>query len=119
MTDKLSKPIPPENCTIMHQTRHYIGIKCYVPDQLRDKSNIYLMQVYDASTRLLIGTATSQNPEDISIGNLPQEYEDLLLFIRTMDARSITSDANIIYAPTVAKIRTGGKIKIRINHFIY
>lgn len=67
------------------------------------------MQVYDASSRLLIGTATSQNPEEITIGNLPQEHEDLLLFIRTMDARSITSDANIIYAPAVAKIRTGGK----------
>ncbi|KAF7280023.1 hypothetical protein GWI33_006456 [Rhynchophorus ferrugineus] len=57
------------------------------------------MQVYDATTRLLVGTATSQNPEDISISTLPLDRKDLLLFIRTIDEKSIASDACIIYAP--------------------
>lgn len=64
------------------------------------------MQVYQAHTRILIGTATSQNPEDITISNLPPDYEELLLFIRTMDSKSITSDANIIY---VGKSKVIGK----------
>lgn len=64
------------------------------------------MQVYQAHTRILIGTATSQNPEDITISNLPPDYEELLLFVRTMDSRSITSDANIIY---VGKSKVMGK----------
>lgn len=72
-------------------------------------SNIYLMQVYDAKTRLLIGTTTSQDPTEITLHNLPGVSEDVLLFIRTMDYTSVTSDANIIYVPAVAKLNTGGK----------
>lgn len=89
-----------------------MSVHCRVPDHLRDKSNVYLMQIYHANSRLLIGTATSQNPEDISINTLPQDYHDLLLFIRTMNSKSVTSDANIIYVPDVGQIRTGGKMMV-------
>ncbi|XP_049821876.1 titin isoform X1 [Aethina tumida] len=96
-----NKPSPPENCTITHQTRYFIKVYCKVAPNKRDASATFLLQVYEANTRVLLGTATSQSPEDITIGNLPNGYGDLLLFIRTMDSKSMTSDANIIYAPAV------------------
>ncbi|KAG5870292.1 hypothetical protein JTB14_002060, partial [Gonioctena quinquepunctata] len=110
-----TKPTPPENCTIVQQTRYYLAVKCQIADHHRKQSNTYLMQVYDADTRLLLGTTTSQNPEDITIGNLPEDCEDLLLFIRTMDFRSVTSDANIIYVPAVANIRTGASTPVLLQ----
>lgn len=100
------KPPPPENCTVTFQTRYYLRVKCQIPENLTNDANVYLMQVYHAHTRLLIGTATSQDPEDITINNLPQDYQELLLFIRTMDSRSVTSDASIIY---VGKGNISGK----------
>lgn len=100
------KPSPPENCTVIQQTRYYLRVKCQIPEHSQSEANVYLMQVYHAHTRLLIGTATSQNPEDITISNLPSDYQELLLFIRTMDSRSVTSDANIIY---VGKSKFTGK----------
>ncbi|XP_074027401.1 protein turtle isoform X2 [Leptinotarsa decemlineata] len=110
-----TKPAPPENCTIRHQTRYHISVKCQTDENNYEFSNTFLMQVYDANSRFLLGTTTSQNPEDISIGNLPDGYEGLLLFIRTMDSRSITSDANIIYVPTVANIRTGASTPVLLQ----
>lgn len=110
--NRLIKPHPPENCTIVLQTKYYLQVKCQVLEHLKQSSTTYLLQVYDANTRILLGTATSQNAEEITINNLPSEHEDLLLFIRTMDAKSTTSDANIIYAPHIkVQISTGGKIR--------
>ncbi|CAH0550162.1 unnamed protein product, partial [Brassicogethes aeneus] len=87
--------------------KYYLRVYCKVSQVQRDFYSTYLMQVYEANSRVLIGTATSQTPEDITISNLPSGYGDLLLFVRTMDSKSITSDANIIYAPAV-HFQTGG-----------
>lgn len=111
----MERPHPPENCTILAHTKYYLQVRCQVADKLIMPSTTYLLQVYDANTRILLGTATSQNPEEITISELPCEHEDLLLFIRTMDAKSTTSDANIIYAPFVKQINPGGKISFRFS----
>jgi hypothetical protein len=106
---KPSKPLPPENCTLVHQSQFYLRIKCQVAEKKRDVRNTYVLQVFHADSRILIGTATSQTPDDIIFKNMPQRCDDLLLFVRTKDAASIMSDANIIYAPKNTQIRTGGK----------
>ncbi|CAH2012835.1 unnamed protein product [Acanthoscelides obtectus] len=103
------KPPPPENCTVLHQTRYYLSVGCHVPDVHRAYSNTYLLQAFDAGTRLLLATATSRNPEEITVSDLPPDYKDLLLFVRTMDGRSVASDANTIYVPAMAELKTGGK----------
>ncbi|XP_050508870.1 uncharacterized protein LOC114343069 [Diabrotica virgifera virgifera] len=98
---RIIKPTPPENCTILHQTRFYLQIACQVADPSENPFDTYIMQVYDANTRFLIDTTTSKNPRDITVRNLSEVREDLLLFIRTMDSRSVTSEPNIIYVPAV------------------
>ncbi|KAJ8975935.1 hypothetical protein NQ317_014895 [Molorchus minor] len=108
------KPLPPENCTVTHEIPNYLRVQCQTLDQLSEEPNTYLLQVYDAHTRMLLGTATSQNPKDISIVSPPQG-QDLLLFIRTMDSRSVTSDANTIYAPAVGQIRNGASTPVLLQ----
>ncbi|KAJ8957703.1 hypothetical protein NQ318_017598, partial [Aromia moschata] len=114
-TAKVTKPLPPENCTVALQTRSLVQVKCQVVDLTSSAQNTYLMQVYDAHTRLLLGTATSQNPEDVTVADLPPDHKDLLLFVRTMDSRSIASDANIIYAPAVDNTRSGASTPVLLQ----
>lgn len=71
--------------------------------------NVYLMQVYEANSRILIGTTTSQNPEDITFSDLPTNHHDLLLFVRTIGQSSLTSDAFIMYAPAYKIAKNTGK----------
>lgn len=64
-----------------------------------DAELTYLLQVYDARSRLLLGTATAQSADNLHIDDLPAEASgntQLLLFVRTM-VRSSTSDATILY----------------------
>lgn len=77
-----------------------------MPEHRRDDSSsrTYLLQVYDANTRLLLGTATSQTPDSITITSLPRDHDGLLIFVRTMTEKSITSEAAILYAPSVAEL---------------
>ncbi|XP_030760739.1 uncharacterized protein LOC115885855 [Sitophilus oryzae] len=113
-----SKPMPPENCTILQHTSYQIQVSCQVVEAYRKKSgNVYLMQIYDATSRLLIGTATSQNPEDISLSTLSSERKDVLIFVRTIDEKSIASDACIIYAPLkgVAQGRAATPVLLQIT----
>lgn len=105
---KSNKPFPPENCTLVHQSQFYLRIKCQVPEKKRDMHDTYVLQIFHAESRILIGTATSQTPDDIVFRNLPQRYDDLLLFVRTKDKKSLMSDANIIYAPK-STMRSNGK----------
>lgn len=51
-----------------------------------------------------MGTATSNDPNDITITTLPRDHESLLLFIRSMTPKSLMSDAAILYAPSVAEL---------------
>ncbi|XP_017775173.1 PREDICTED: uncharacterized protein LOC108561652, partial [Nicrophorus vespilloides] len=104
---KSRKPTPPENCTVSQQTLYYLQIKCRAPERHEgEEFSTFLLQVYDANTRLLLGTATSHTPEAITITTLPRDHDTLLLFVRTMTAKSVISDASIIYAPSAAT-RTG------------
>lgn len=115
---KTKNPVPPENCTIINQNRYYLQINCHVRNNQINENNTYLLQVYDANTRLLLGTATSRTPESITITSLPRDHDGLLLFVRTMSKKSITSDAAILYAPSVAdlnNLETSGKNNF---HFI-
>ncbi|KAK9874036.1 hypothetical protein WA026_002389, partial [Henosepilachna vigintioctopunctata] len=103
---EIKKPSPPENCTVTMHTRYSISLRCQEQDTGAKKDYFtYLMQVYDAYTRHIIGTTTSQNSNEISYNSLPKDHDDLLLFVRTMDAKSITSDAFIVYAS--AGVKTG------------
>ncbi|XP_044264136.1 hemicentin-1-like isoform X2 [Tribolium madens] len=102
-TVKISKPLPPENCTLLHHSRFSLRIRCQVSEQSRD--NTYFLQVFDADSRVLIGTATALIPQDIVFNNMPRRYDDLLIFIRTKQ-KTIMSDANIIYVPKNT-IKTG------------
>ncbi|KYB26261.1 hypothetical protein TcasGA2_TC033687 [Tribolium castaneum] len=102
-TVKISKPLPPENCTLLHHSRFSLRIRCQVAEPSRD--NTYFLQVFDADSRVLIGTATALSPQDIVFDNMPRRYDDLLIFVRTK-RKAIMSDANIIYVPKNT-IRTG------------
>lgn len=112
------KPMPPQNCTITHQTLLNLQVKCQIQKEAQNKFNIYLIQAYDATSRLLLATSTSQDPEKISVSNLPAEQKDMLLFIRTMDARSVTSDANIVYVPSTGRVKSSGKILMAVFFII-
>lgn len=106
-------PTPPENCTVSHHTAHSVQIRCEVPEQIQLENPTYLLQVYDARTRLLLGTATSNSPTNLMINNLPNEPEgdgQLLLFVRTMTSKS-TSEATILYTNGVSAVNQlrGGK----------
>ncbi|XP_045478021.1 uncharacterized protein LOC123683162 isoform X1 [Harmonia axyridis] len=101
---ELKKPNAPENCTVTMHTRYSVRIRCQEQSGSSRKDYFtYVLQVYDAYTRHIIGTTTSQDPDDISYSALPKDHDDLLLFVRTMDARSITSDAFIVYASSAVK----------------
>nr|CAI5853032.1 unnamed protein product [Callosobruchus analis] len=109
------KPPPPENCTVLHQTRYYLSVGCHVADAHRAYSNTYLLQAFDAGSRLLLATATSRSPEEITVTDLPADYKDLLLFVRTMDGRSVASDANTIYVPAMAELKTGASTPVLLQ----
>ncbi|GJQ65919.1 hypothetical protein Trydic_g4019 [Trypoxylus dichotomus] len=105
------KPLPPENCTINQHTRHFLQVKCrtramHERRDDNDDSVTYLLQVYDANSRLLLGTATSHTSEAITITTLAKDHGSLLLFVRTM-RKSITSDATILYAPPASDTISG------------
>ncbi|XP_050301168.1 nephrin isoform X2 [Anthonomus grandis grandis] len=101
-----SRPVPPENCTVHQHYPHFLRIKCQVTKMMSLTSgNTYLLQIYDANTRMLLGTATSEDPEDINYSGLSSEHKDLLLFVRSIDLHSVASDATIIYASN-NKMRT-------------
>lgn len=107
-----SKPLPPQNCTIIHQRETYISVRCQEPSYNDDPPSTYFLQVYDATTRMLLGTATSDTPE-LTFYSVPKQHSGLQLFVRCMNSKSITSDASVIITPpTDLRIRKGGK---RIN----
>lgn len=115
-------PTPPENCTVSYHTAHSVQIRCEVPEHIQQENPTYLLQVYDARTRLLLGTATSQTPSNLMISNLPNEPDgdgQLLLFVRTMTSKS-TSEAAVLYTNGVSAVNQlrGGKTHLQrhLNH---
>ncbi|GLV36591.1 sidestep VIII [Carabus blaptoides fortunei] len=100
-TDAGSQQLPtaPENCTLSFHSEHSVHVSCDVAEHVRMQRPTYLLQVYDAKSRLLLGTATSNTATDLGIDDLPAEPDgdgELLLFVRTMTSQS-TSDAAILY----------------------
>lgn len=105
-----NKPQPPQNCTVTHQTESYISIRCQEPQSNDDPPSTYFLQVYDASTRMLLGTATSDTPELIFY-SAPKHHSGLQLFVRCMNSKSMTSDAAVLLTPPAdLRIRKGGKL---------
>lgn len=106
-------PTAPENCTLSFHTAHSVHVSCDVPEHVRMQRPTYLLQVYDAKSRLLLGTATSNTATDLGIDDLPAEPDgdgELLLFVRTMTSKS-TSDAAILYTNSAGALnhhRGGG-----------
>ncbi|ENN74700.1 hypothetical protein YQE_08817, partial [Dendroctonus ponderosae] len=110
------KPAAPENCTIVRQLSYLIRLRCQVAKRaLFHSGNTYLMQVYEANSRILIGTATSQNPEDITFSDLPIDPHDLLIFVRTIGQSSLTSDAFIMYAPAYKIAKNSGSTPVLLH----
>lgn len=106
-----NKPQPPQNCTVIHQTETYISVRCQEPQFSDDPLSTYFLQVYDATTRMLLGTATSETPE-LTFYSTPKYHGGLQLFVRCMNSKSMTSDAAVILTPPAdLRIRKGGKSK--------
>lgn len=93
----------PENCTLWSRTKHSVVVRCATPEHWTDVDDgssssvapIYMLQAYEARSRLLLGTATSRTPEELRVDDLPSGVEFLLL-VRTM-TRAATSDAAVLY----------------------
>lgn len=106
-----SKPQPPQNCTVTQQTETYITVHCLEPQFNDDPPSTYFLQVYDATTRMLLGSATSETPE-LTFYTTPKRHNGLQLFVRSMNSKSMTSDAAVILTPPAdLRIRKGGKGK--------
>ena len=96
------KPQPPEKCTVIHQTVSSLRVGCYTPpevlhhDHPDDVPTTYVLQVYDAGTRHLLASATSQMAGMLEITDLPTDHRDLVLSVRTVTAHAM-SDAVSIY----------------------
>lgn len=103
----VAKPKPPVNCTVTQQLARVVRLSCKTEQTI--EGAMYLMQVYDANTRILIGTTTSEDPNDLSFTELPLGHNDLMLFVRTIGANSLASDASIIYVPAHRIIQNRGK----------
>lgn len=70
----------------------------------------YFLHVYDANTRMLVGTTTSRTPELI-FNSLPRNHNGLQLFVRTINSQSIASDAAVLFVTAADfSVRSGGKI---------
>nr|CAD7403532.1 unnamed protein product [Timema poppensis] len=66
---------------------------------LHDVPPTFVLQAYDAETRRLVASATSQSPGNLQITDLPAEHRALVLSVRTVTAHA-TSDAISIYTRT-------------------
>ncbi|XP_066996057.2 uncharacterized protein [Anabrus simplex] len=93
-TGHLAKPDPPDKCTIVQQTFSSLRVACNAPSY--NIPTTYVLQAYDARTRRLIASATSQTPGRLEVTDLPPEHSSLVLTVRTVTAHA-TSDAHTIY----------------------
>ncbi|XP_022914060.2 nephrin-like isoform X1 [Onthophagus taurus] len=99
LSSNIVDPKPPENCTLKYHTKKFLQVRCQVSKDQKQPGSTYLLQVYDANTRLLLATATSQVADSITVSSLPKDHDSLLLFVRTVTPKSTTSNAAILYAP--------------------
>lgn len=65
-------------------------------DHPDDVATTYVLQVFDADTRRLVASATSQMAGMLEITDLPTDHRDLVLSVRTVTAHAM-SDAVSIY----------------------
>nr|CAD7194809.1 unnamed protein product [Timema douglasi] len=105
------RPQPPAKCSITRQTTSSLTVSCLAPlfmghissagtaASLHDVPPTFVLQAYDAETRRLVASATSQSPGNLQITDLPAEHRALVLSVRTVTAHA-TSDAISIYTRT-------------------
>nr|CAD7589177.1 unnamed protein product [Timema genevievae] len=105
------RPQPPEKCSITRQTTSSLTVSCLAPlfmghissagtaASLHDVPPTFVLQAYDAETRRLVASTTSQSPGNLKITDLPAEHRALVLSVRTVTAHA-TSDAISIYTRT-------------------
>ncbi|PSN36432.1 hypothetical protein C0J52_11657 [Blattella germanica] len=104
----IALPKPPEKCRILQQTVSSLRVGC--TSTVHDLSATYMLQVYDAETRRLVASATSETAAMLEITELPSDCHGLVLSVRTVTAQA-TSDAVSIYTilPQPREQRRGGK----------
>jgi hypothetical protein len=84
-------------------------------DHPDDFPTTYILQVFDAETRRLVASATSQMAGMLEVTDLPTDHRDLLLSVRTVTAHA-TSDAVSIYTIMPEQDQHhGGKIGFELN----
>ncbi|XP_046820910.1 hemicentin-2-like isoform X1 [Vespa crabro] len=98
--ERLARPPSPENCTIREESRTTVRVSCAESEYFDANTATYVLQVYDADTRHLLGSATSLTPSMLEVTNLPMErsHAGLVLSLRVMTAHA-TSDATVLHSP--------------------
>ncbi|XP_034177818.2 protein turtle homolog A isoform X2 [Osmia lignaria lignaria] len=98
--ERLAQPPPPENCTIMEESRTTVRVSCAESEYIDPRPATYVLQVFDAYTNRLLGSASSMTPSMLEITNLPEQrsYSGLVLSLRTFTKHAV-SDATVLHSP--------------------
>ncbi|XP_015173002.1 PREDICTED: hemicentin-2-like isoform X5 [Polistes dominula] len=98
--ERLARPPSPENCTIKEESRTTVKVSCAESEYFDENTATYVLQVFDADTRHLLGSATSLTPRMLEVTDLPMErsHAGLVLSLRVMTAHA-TSDATVLHSP--------------------
>ncbi|XP_076392275.1 protein turtle homolog B isoform X2 [Megachile rotundata] len=98
--ERLAKPLPPENCTIMEESRTTVRVSCAESEYVDPRTATYVLQVFDADTNRLLGSTSSMTPSLFEITNLPEQrsYSGLVLSLRTITENAM-SDATFLHSP--------------------
>ncbi|XP_076637271.1 protein turtle homolog B isoform X2 [Colletes latitarsis] len=98
--ESLEHPLPPENCTIREESRTMVRVSCAESKSVNQPIATYVLQVYDAETRRLLGSTISMTPSMLEITDLPAErsYSGLLLSLRIITEHAM-SDAIELHSP--------------------
>ncbi|XP_020707094.2 protein turtle homolog A-like isoform X3 [Athalia rosae] len=97
--ERLTRPPSPENCTIREESRTTVRVSCAESEYFDPNTATYVLQVFDAETRLLLASATSLTPSILEVTNLPAERSQagLVLSLRIMTSHA-TSDATVLHS---------------------
>lgn len=91
----------------MQHSIKLITVSCLEPEYSTDET--YVMQVYDADNRHLLGSTTSLVADLLQIADLPREQSGhLLISIRSVTSRA-TSEATTLYSAPMTSHKSEGK----------
>lgn len=98
--ERLAQPPSPENCTIREESRTTVRVSCAESEYFDANTATYVLQVFDANTRRLLGSATSLTPSMLEVTDLPADssHSGLVLSLRIMTAHAM-SDATLLHSP--------------------